>query len=447
MDFARRAHDHNYRMDPIVRSRADTDFYKLTMGQVIHDKHPRTQVTFSLTNRSTNVRLADHFTIDELKEQLDHVKSLRWTKSELINVQGQTYYGVDNMFKPGFIGSLARSTLPEYEVRVDKDAGQFELVTSGTWLDVKDWEIHALAIVNELYARSQMRKLSKSQLDMMYARAKVRLYAKLERIKREAPEMTISEFGSRRRHSFLWQRWVVEAMMEVLGKQFVGTSNVLIAQQLNIEAKGTNAHEMPMVYAALAAKNGDEAIRQSQYKVLQDWQSVYGEHLRIFLPDTFGTTQFLEDAPSWIQWWTGFRPDSKEPIAAGEEAIAFWRTLAQDPTKKLCLFADGLDVGLPNEPANGHDMIDVHHHFRGRIQDSYGWGTNATNSFSGCVPGMPDMMGPLSIVMKATAADGHATVKLSDQPSKASSIDPAEKDRYLKLFGTEGVGPARRMLV
>lgn len=447
MDFAQRAHDHNYKMDPIVRSRADTDFYKLTMGQIIHEKRPNTQVTFSLTNRSTNVRLAEHFSVEELKEQLDHAKTLRWTKSELINVQGQTYYGVDNMFKPGFISSMSRSALPDYEVRVDKESGQFELETSGNWGDVKDWEIHSLAIVNELYARSQMRKLSKPQLDMMYARAKVRLYAKLERIKREAPDMTVSEFGTRRRHSFLWQRWVVEAMMEVLGDQFVGTSNVLIAQQLNIEAKGTNAHEMPMVYAALAAKDGDEAIRQSQYKVLQDWQSVYGEHLRIFLPDTFGTTQFLEDAPSWLQWWTGFRPDSKEPIAAGEEAIAFWKAMAQDPAKKLCLFADGLDVELPGAPANGHDMIAIHNHFKGRIQDSYGWGTNATNSFSGCVPGMPDMMGPLSIVMKATAANGHATVKISDNPSKAKSENKDELDRYLRIFGQRGIGEARRTLV
>lgn len=443
MDFARRAHDHNYKMDPIVRSRLDNDFYIYTMGQVIHEKHPNVQVTFGLTNRSKDIRLIDHFSLEELKEQLDHARTLKYTQSELIVLQGQTYYGVKNMFKPAYINSLATSRLPEYEITINKTTGQYDITTAGNWGDVKDWEIHALAIVNELYARSQMRKLSKSQLDIMYARAKVRLYAKLEKIKNEAPELPVSEFGTRRRHGFLWQKWVVETMMEVLGKQFLGTSNVLISQMLGIEAKGTNAHQMPMVYAALAPSNDDEALFQSQYKVLQDWQTVYGEHLRIFLPDTFGTTQFLDNAPSWVQWWNGYRPDSKDPIEAGDEAIKFWERMGQDPKKKLCLFADGLDVGLPGEKLNGHDMIAVHNYFKGRINDSYGWGTNATNSFHGCVPGEPDMMKALSIVMKPIWANGRATVKISDNPAKAKSEDLEELARYYQTFGKDGIGEYR----
>ena len=447
MDFAARAHDHNYRMDPIVRSRLDNDFYIYSMGQIVHEKHPSTIVDFDLTNRSGHVRLADHIDIGELREQLDHAKSLRYGKSELIVLQGQTYAGVSNMFSGGYIDRLRRSTLTDYELTVDKEAGQFNLRTGGKWLDSMQWEIHSLAIVNELYARAMMRKLSKAQLDIMYARAKTRLYAKLERIKNEAPDMQVSEFGTRRRHGFLWQKYVVEMMMEVLGDQFIGTSNVLLAQQLGLEAKGTSAHQMPMVYAALAAKDGNEAIRQSQYQVMLDHQSVYGEHLRVFLPDTFGTTQFLENAPNWVQWWAGFRPDSKDAFEAGEEAIAFWKHMSQDPKKKLCLFADGLDIEIPGAPLNGTDMIAVHNRFKGRIMDGYGWGTNATNSFGGCVPGEPDMMKAISIVMKAVSANGHPTVKISDNPSKAKSNDPAELERYLRLFGHAGIGAERATLV
>lgn len=447
MDFAARAHNHNYRLDPIVRSRLDQDFYIYTMGQVVHEKHPMTMVEFDLTNRSTNIRLADHVDAAELREQLDHARTLRYTPSELIVLHGQTYAGVSNMFSGGFIDALDRTTLPEYELSVDEESGQFKIRTGGRWLESMQWEIPALSIVNELYARSQMRKLSKSQLDIMYARAKVRLYEKLERIKSEAPDMQVSEFGTRRRHGFLWQKYVVETMKSVLGEQFVGTSNVLLAQQLGMEAKGTSAHQMPMVYAALAAKDGDEAIRKSQYKVMQDHQAVYGEHLRVGLPDTFGTTQFLADAPNWVQWWAGFRPDSKDAFEAGEEMIAFWQRMAQDPTKKLCLFADGLDIEIPGTPLNGTDMIAVHNRFKGRIMDSYGWGTNATNSFGGCVPGKPDMMKALSIVMKATSANGHPTVKISDNPAKAKSNDPAELERYLRIFGHAGIGEERQTLV
>jgi nicotinate phosphoribosyltransferase len=447
MDFAKRAHDHNYRLDPIVRSRLDDDAYKWFMGATIYEKHPMTRVTFAMTNRTTDVRLADHFSICELKEQLDHVKTLSYTPSEIIHMRGQSYYGESGLFKDGYVNRMAISKLPDYEVSVHQDTGQFELRSSGAWLDVKHWEIHFLSIVNELYSRAQMRLLSRSQLDIMYARAKVRLYAKLERIAREAPELTISEFGTRRRHSFLWQRWVIQTMKEVLGPQFVGTSNLLHAKELGVEVKGTIAHEMSMVYAALAAKDGPEALRQSQYQVLKDVQTVLPEALRLFLPDTFGTTQFLQGAPDWLQWWKGFRPDSKESVEAGEEAIRFWRTMGQDPAKKLLVLSDGLDVDLPGEPGNGADMIAIHKALHGRIIDTYGWGTNASNGFRGTVPGMPDLMKPISIVAKAVEAEGRATVKISDNPAKAKSEDPAELAFYLSTFGQDGVSAARRTLV
>lgn len=451
MDFAKRAHDHNYRLDPIIRSRLDIDAYKLFMGATIHEKHPTTKVAFELTNRSSHIRLADHISLGEMREQLDHAQSLRYQPAEIIHLRGQSYYGQQNLFKDGYINRMALSKLPDYELSVDKEAGQFKLRSDGDWLDVKDWETIHLAIVNELYARSQMRQLSRAQLDIMYARAKVRLYDKLERIVREAPELTLSEFGTRRRHSFPWQQWVIETMRDVLGKQFVGTSNLLHAKNLGVEVKGTIAHEMSMVYAALAANDGDDAIRESQYKMLQDVQTVLPEDLRLFLPDTFGTTQFLEHAPSWLQWWKGFRPDSKESVEAGEEAVRWWKRMGQDPTKKLLVLSDGLDVDLPGKPGNGADMIDIHHKLRPNgvptIIDTYGWGTNATNGFRGTVPGMPDLMAPLSIVSKAVSANGKPTVKISDNPAKASSIDPTEKQRYLDLFGDQGISARRRTLV
>lgn len=450
MDFAKRAHDHNHEIDPIVRSRLDDDAYKWFMGATIYEKHPTTRVTFGLTNRTTDVRLADHIDLGALRAQLDHVQKLKYTPGEIIHMRGQSYYGHKDLFCDGYINRMAISRLPDYELSVNDETGQFVLRSSGDWLDVKHWEIHFLSIVNELYARSQLRIIgsqSKSLLDIMYARAKVRLYAKLERIVREAPGLTISEFGTRRRHSFLWQRWVIETMKEVLGKQFVGTSNLLHAKELEVEVKGTIAHEMSMVYAALAAQDGPEAIRQSQYRMLQDVQTVLPEDLRIFLPDTFGTTQFLEGAPNWLQWWKGFRPDSKESVAAAEEAIAFWERMGQDPKKKLLILSDGLDVDLPGEPGNGADMIAIHNAIGGRTIDTYGWGTNASNGFRNTVPGMPDLMRPISIVAKAIDAGGRATVKISDNPAKASSTDPAELDLYMRTFGHDGIGAERTTLV
>ena len=43
IDFAERAHNHNWDLDPVVRSLLDTDFYKLLMLQFIWKHFPTTQ--------------------------------------------------------------------------------------------------------------------------------------------------------------------------------------------------------------------------------------------------------------------------------------------------------------------------------------------------------------------------------------------------------------------
>src|SRR6188508_2050877 len=92
-DIATRTYNHGWRLDPIVRSLLDTDFYKLLMLQMIRRLHPDTEVTFALINRSRAVRLADAIDEKELRAQLDHARSLRFTKKELIWLAGNSFYG------------------------------------------------------------------------------------------------------------------------------------------------------------------------------------------------------------------------------------------------------------------------------------------------------------------------------------------------------------------
>ena len=58
-DIASRVYDHTFKLDPIIRSLLDTDFYKLLMLQMIWKLYPEVTTTFSLINRTTTVRLAD----------------------------------------------------------------------------------------------------------------------------------------------------------------------------------------------------------------------------------------------------------------------------------------------------------------------------------------------------------------------------------------------------
>ena len=75
VDIATRVWNHKWKIDPIVRSLIDTDFYKLLMCQSIFRNKPDTTVQFSLINRSRSIRLADLIDEGELREQLDHVRS------------------------------------------------------------------------------------------------------------------------------------------------------------------------------------------------------------------------------------------------------------------------------------------------------------------------------------------------------------------------------------
>lgn len=209
-------------------------------------------------------------------------------------------------------------------------------------------------------------------------------------------------------------------------ERFTGTSNTALAYKHDLEAIGTNAHELPMAMAAMASRGSDEQLRESQYNVLELWQKSYGGALLIMLPDTFGTTQFLEGAPDWAADWTGQRIDSKDPLIAGDEYIKWLSARGQDPKRKRLIASDGLDAD---------EIVRLHEYFAGRIRFSAGWGTLLTNDFRGCHPRGEDTLGPLSLVCKLTSADGVPTVKLSDNARKATG-PAAEVARYRRVFGT-----------
>lgn len=428
-DIATRVYDHKWKIDPIVRSLIDTDFYKLLMCQSIFRNRPDTQVTFSLINRTRAIRMADLVDEGELREQLDHVRSLSLTRGESTWLRGNMFYGKRQMFRPDFMEWFEGFRLPPYHL--EKRDGQYELTFEGDWPEVMMWEIPALAVLMELRGRAVLKDMGRFELQVLYARAMTRLWEKIERL-RGANAPRIADFGTRRRHSFLWQDWCVQAMMEGLGDAFTGTSNCLIAMRRDIEAIGTNAHELPMVYAALA--DSDEELRQAPYRVLADWQEEHEGNLRIILPDTYGTAGFLEHAPDWLAAWTGVRVDSGDPVEGAETAIAWWKSRGEDPRDKLVIFSDGLDVDA---------ILSLQARFAGRVKVSFGWGTLLTNDFRGLVAG--DGLAPFSLVCKAVSANGRPTVKLSDNPSKAMG-PTAEIARYKQVFGV-GAQVARPVLV
>jgi nicotinate phosphoribosyltransferase len=422
------------------------------MLQFIWKHYPKTRVSFSLFNRTSSVRLADLLTTEELTQQLEHVRKLRFRRSELVWLAGNTFYGRRGIFEPAFLEWLERDfKLSDYELSINGD--QFHLTFDGLWTETTMWELYSLSIFDELKTRAHLKKLSEFGLDILYARAKTKLWSKIERL-RGVPDLRLADFGTRRRHSFLWQEYVVEAMASNLGANFVGTSNAFLAHKHDLEAIGTNAHEIPMVVAALAPD--DESLRASQYQVLEMWQRTYEGELRIMLPDTFGTTQFLSGAPDWAAEWTGQRIDSKNPFVAGDEYIAWLKARGREPQSKLIIASDALDVD---------EILGLHAYFGGvmakstkaadfqtaadfldrrkwapgrRIRFSAGWGTLLTNDFRGCDPQGGSGFDPISLICKVKSAEGRPAVKLSDNYAKALG-PPSEVERYRRVFGSEGM--------
>ena len=429
VDIASRVYNHKWKIDPIVRSLIDTDFYKLLMCQSVFRNKPETNVTFSLINRTKSIRLADIVDEGELREQLDHVRSLSLSRGESTFLRGNTFYGKRQMFRPDFMEWFEGFRMPDYHL--EKRDGQYELTFEGKWPEVMLWEIPALAILMELRSRAVLKDMGRFELQVLYARAMTRLWEKVEALQ-PVDGLRLADFGTRRRHSFMWQDWCVQAMQEGLGEKFVGTSNCLIAMRREVEAIGTNAHELPMVYSALA--KDDAALKRAPYDVLADWHEEHDGNLRIILPDTYGTEGFLKNAPDWLAKWTGIRIDSGDPATGAETAIRWWKERGEDPLDKLVIFSDGLDVDK---------IIELQEQFRGRVRVSFGWGTMLTNDFRGLVPG--DALKAFSLVCKAVEANGNPTVKLSDNPRKAMGPE-AELERYRRVFGV-GAQDAQEVVV
>lgn len=136
--IATRVHDHNWRIDPVVRSMLDTDFYKLLMLQTVYRRHADVTVEFSLINRTRDVPLARLIPEEDLRAQLDHIRGLSLTRGELTWLRGNTFYGKRWMFGPDFMAWFENYRMPEY--KLEKRDEQYRLTFRGSWPEAMMWE-------------------------------------------------------------------------------------------------------------------------------------------------------------------------------------------------------------------------------------------------------------------------------------------------------------------
>ena len=371
------------------------DYYKATMGMNEFLKHPEAEVTFTLKNRSPNL-LSEFVSPVELQDRLNELAE-GWRPDEVAYLAGLQNQDGKETFSQEYLDFLISNPLPPVKIGYDK-RGDLAVEATGKWPLVTFWETVIMSEINEIYFRNKLAREGYS-LEEVYAEGDRRLDEKIKLLK-SRPDIKFSDFGTRRRFSFNWHRHVIERVANELPDNFVGTSNIYLAHKLGLKPIGTFAHEMPMVYAALADKAGNNPLN-GHNQALRDWQDTYGDELSIALTDTFTTDFFFADfTPDQWSSWKGLRHDSGDPIEFGNKAIEIYKKNGIDPLEKTIVFSDGLDVG---------EIIRIADYFKDKINVTFGWGTTLTNDLG---------ITPNNFVMKATEVNGVSTVKLSDTPGK-----------------------------
>ena len=379
-------------MPPIIQSLLDTDLYKFTMLQVVLHKFPQTHSVYQFRCRNledTAYPLSD--ILAELNAQLDHLCQLKFKEDELQYLRNLRF------IKSDFVDYLELFQLKRRFIHASIDAqGRLDIRVEGPMVQAMMFEIFVLAIVNELY-------FQRIRNDEVWAEGERRLQQKIALIQSyqqqqlpEDPPFLVSDFGTRRRYSFAWQKHVIAAFHQAVPEVFRGTSNVLLAKELGITPIGTMAHEFLQAFQAL-----DVRLRDFQKAALETWVQEYRGDLGIALTDVVGMDAFLRDFDLYFaKLFDGLRHDSGDPYVWGDKAYAHYKKLKIDSKTKMLTFSDGLNV---------EKAWALHQYFKDRFQVSFGIGTNLTNDMGQTA---------LNIVLKLVECNGQSVAKLSDSPGK-----------------------------
>jgi nicotinate phosphoribosyltransferase len=380
--------------EPIVKSLLENDLYKFSMWQALMHSHPGARAEYSFLCRNK-----PEYPLAELAEEVDgelaHLSSLFFTQDELDFLSTLSY------IKDDFVDYLTVFRFQKRFVEIDTSGGDLRIRAAGPLVHVMGFEIYVLYIISELYYRRLRR-------EGILEEARARLAAKVEFLRGElessdpATPFILFDFGLRRRYSGAWQREVVSTLAKELPDHFKGTSNVLLAKDLGITPVGTMAHEYMQAFQAFGIR-----LRDFQKASLEAWVQEFRGDLGTALTDVIGIDAFLADFdPYFAKLFDGLRHDSGDPYAWGEKVIAHYKKLRIDPRTKRLVFSDSLDLKR---------AMAIYSYFKGRIQTSFGIGTNLTNDTP--IPA-------LNIVMKMTSCNGQPVAKISDSPGKTTGVDP-----------------------
>ena len=363
----------------------DNDFYKFTMQQAVIRLFPGASARYQFINRGKHA-FPPGLSI-ALRKAVDEMSTLRLSKEEKHFLQKNCPY-----LDPVYLDFLKGYTYDPGEVHIHQEGDQLRVEVEGLWYRTILWEVPLMSLICELfYLLTNARRISDDEV-ISRTREKIDRYRKLD--------ITVAEFGTRRRHSYRVHRLVLQALSQHGEGCFIGTSNVHMAMLQRTKPIGTHAHEWFMYHAA------HYGFKMANALSLENWVKVYRGDLGIALSDTYTTEVFFRQFDKMFsKLFDGVRHDSGDPLKFADQLIAHYQRLGIDPATKTIIFSDGL---------NYEKVARIAAHCRNKIGMSFGIGTTLSND-----AGPPAM----NIVIKMTEAkpgddDWIPVIKLSDEPGK-----------------------------
>ena len=395
----------------MVHSLLDTDFYKLTMMQVVLHHYASAWVRYAFKWRNweeMHLRVSLQDFKSKVDTEIDRLCELRFTEDEV------SYLASIRFFMPDFIEYLRLFQLNRNYIETFIEAGQLKINIEGPWLNTILYEIPVLAIISELYSSAHG-----VDDDTWLQDGRKRLKDKVRFLNKATiadKRFKFAEFGTRRRASYSWQDEVLRYLIDNCSGSLVGSSNIHFAMKLGIKPIGTMAHEFFQAHQQLGPR-----LIDSQKVALQCWADEYRGELGIALSDTMGFDKFLKDFDRFFALlFNGCRHDSGDPILWTEKLIAHYKNMRIDPKTKSAIYSDSLTL---------ESAVDIFKRFHDQIQTSFGIGTNLTNDCGFVAP---------QVVIKMVQCNRKPVAKISDSEDKGMCEDPEFLD-YLNYVIREDV--------
>lgn len=380
----------------MVTSILDNDLYKFTTSYAYMKMFPNAMGTFVFTDR--NKRLYDN-------NFVEHLRLALYAMADYAKMSEEEFeWAVKNVpFVPRHYWEWLRGfryNPKDVQISLNEDSTLY-ISASGPLYSITLWEVPILAIVSELtysakYVMSGTEVITK---DIVYSSLKKKVQLS------NLHHLPFSEFGTRRRYSYLVQDTVCEYLAKE-SQYCTGTSNCHFAMTYGMKPMGTHPHEWFMFHGA------QFGYKNANYMALENWVKVYDGDLGIALSDTYTSDIFLKNfSLKQAKLFDGVRHDSGDPFKFATKVIDRYVQLGIDPMTKTIVFSDALT--FPK-------ALEIQNYCRNRIKCSFGIGTNLTNDVG---------VEPLNIVMKLANCQMtkntpvYNCVKLSDDAGKHMGKD------------------------